>query len=52
MGQFMFVSDDDEPIIAGDLIPSITEETLHDFGTNLMFEPIPFEMLRTYETQP
>jgi len=53
MGQFEFVSDSDDPITtsAGGTI-TFEAETLHDFGTNLMFEPIPHEMLRTYETQP
>jgi len=52
MGQFEFVSDVEDPITAGDGEITIESTTLHDFGTNLMFEPLPHEMLRTYETQP
>jgi len=32
--------------------PKFTATTIHDFGSNLMYEPIPFEFLKTYETKP
>jgi hypothetical protein len=28
------------------------QETVREYGKNLLFEPIPFEMLKTYETKP
>jgi hypothetical protein len=48
----MIVSDPDDPINAGGAVPTIESETLHDYGTNIMYEPIPFDLLRTYETSP
>jgi len=48
-GQFEVVSADDNPLI-GKI--TYTKETLVPYNKNLMFYPIPFEMLETYEEKP
>jgi len=50
VGQFEIVSDEDEPL-SGDNM-TMTFETIVPYSTNLFYNPIPFEMLRTYETTP
>jgi hypothetical protein len=30
----------------------MTQETTHPFSQNIFYEPIPFELLKTYETAP
>lgn len=52
MKQFAIVRDSSSPAVAGTSVPTITSTTLHDFGTNLMYEPIPFEFVKTVETKP
>ena len=49
-GQFEIVSSDVDPLTADNL--TIEASTLVPYGTNLFYEPIPFEMLKTYETKP
>jgi len=49
-GQFSVVSDEEQPLVGKDL--KFHAETVLPYGTNLFFEPIPFEMLKTYETKP
>lgn len=52
-GQFEIVSSESSPLTAGE-DGNITyfSNTTVPYGTNLFYEPIPFEMLRTYETEP
>jgi hypothetical protein len=51
-GQFEIVSSEYTPLTAG--VGNITfySNTTVPYGINLFFEAIPFEMLRTYETEP
>lgn len=49
-GQFEFVSDEDVPITGQDV--KFIAQTVTPYGSNLFYEPIPFEMLKTYETKP
>jgi hypothetical protein len=49
LGQFEVVSDEEEPL-DGDVTYSAT--TPVEYGKNLVFYPIPFEMLETYEETP
>jgi len=52
-GQFEIISDLDDPLIGGIGVDiTFTHETVQEYGKNLFFQPIPFEMLRTYETKP
>lgn len=37
--------------LAGDSL-EFHAETTHPYNTNLLYEPIPFDMLRAYEEQP
>lgn len=48
-GQFEIVSSEENPLI-GDI--TYIGETLIPYGKNLVFWPIPFEMLETYEEKP
>jgi len=48
-GQFEVVSSKDNPLV-GKI--SYTKETLVKYNKNLMYWPIPFEMLETYEEKP
>jgi hypothetical protein len=50
LGQATIVSDDDTPL-TGTNISYEANTTIH-YSTNLLYEPIPFEWLRTYETKP
>lgn len=49
-GQYEIVSYEDNPLVGVDI--SYTAETVVPYGKNLMFWPIPFEMLETYEEKP
>ena len=42
---------DDNPVSGGGTPVAYSNVTI-PYGENLFFEPIPFEMLRTYETEP
>jgi hypothetical protein len=50
MGQFRFVSGEDTPL-EGDEI-QFHQNVTQPYGTNLLYEPIPFEWLRAYEETP
>jgi hypothetical protein len=49
-GQFEIVSDWNTPL-QGDNI-TFVHETTRPYGTNLFYDPVPFEMLKTYDTIP
>jgi len=49
-GQFEIVSDWDTPL-DGDNITFVSNTT-QEYGTNLFYDPVPFEMLKTYDTIP
>lgn len=49
-GQFEIVSDWNTPL-QGDNI-TFVHETIRPYGTNLFYDPVPFEMLKTYDTIP
>jgi hypothetical protein len=49
-GQFEIISDDTKPL-TGDNITFYANTTV-PYSTNLFYEPIPFEFLKTYETKP
>jgi hypothetical protein len=51
-GQFEMVQSETTPLTAGDGNITFYSNTTIPYGVNLFFEPIPFEMLRTYETEP
>lgn len=51
-GQFELVQSEITPLTAGDGNVTFYSNTTVPYGVNLFFEPIPFEMLRTYETEP
>lgn len=52
-GQFEIVQSETDPLVAGeDGNITFFANTTVPYGQNLFFEPIPFEMLRTYETEP
>lgn len=40
----------DSPLTGNNI--QLKSEVVVPFGTNLFYEPIPFEMLKTYETKP
>lgn len=44
------VSDTDSPLTGNNIV--VKSEVVVPFGTNLFYEPIPFEMIKTYETKP
>jgi hypothetical protein len=48
-GQFYIVNDTETPL-TGNL--TVFKETNVPYSTNLWYDPIPFEMLKTYETEP
>jgi hypothetical protein len=48
--QFEMISDDEDPL-TGDGV-EFENTTPTPFSHNLLFEPIPFEMVNTYETKP
>jgi len=49
-GQFEIVSSETDPLVGGNI--SYYSNTTVPYSSNLFFEPIPFEMLRTFETKP
>jgi hypothetical protein len=49
-GQFEIVQSETTPLVGGNL--TFFANTTVPYGTNLFYEPIPFEMLRTFETEP
>jgi hypothetical protein len=49
-GQFEIVSSENIPLSEGNY--TTYSNVTVPFSSNLFYEPIPFEMLRTYETQP
>ena len=49
-GQFEFVNSDTDPL-TGDNIKFVAE-TIQPYSTNLFYDPIPYEMLKTFETKP
>ena len=46
------MSSESDPIAAGEADIIYYSNRTIPYGQNLFFEPVPFEMLRTYETQP
>ena len=49
-GQFSIVSSDSSPLTAKNIV--FKAETIYPYGTNLWYNPIPFEFLKTYEEKP
>ena len=49
-GQWSVVSDPDDPLQPEGVL--YEQETIVKYGENLLFFPIPFEMLETFETKP
>lgn len=49
-GQFKIIDSDVSPLKGDDIV--ITDETIVPYGTNLFYDPVPFEFLRTYEEKP
>jgi hypothetical protein len=49
-GQFEIVPDEENPLTGTNI--TYTSTTIVPFSSNLFYEPIPFEMLKTYETEP
>jgi len=49
-GQYELISDDASPLQGDNL--TFTAETIQPYSSNLFYEPIPFEMLKTFETKP
>lgn len=49
-GQYEIVSAEENPLIGTNI--QFNAETIQPFGKNLLFYPIPFEMLETYEEKP
>lgn len=49
-GQFEIITSDTSPLTGTDLI--FRSETIYPYGTNLFYNPIPFEFLKTYEEKP
>lgn len=50
LGQFSIIPDDKEPLKGKEI--KYGAKTVREYGKNLEFSPIPFEMLKTYETKP
>jgi hypothetical protein len=50
-GQFEIVNSDDSNPLSGTNV-TLTAETTVPYSTNLFYESIPFEWLKTYETEP
>lgn len=48
-GQFRIVNSDSTPLTGNNI--NITSTTEQNYGTNLMYDVIPFEMLKTFETE-
>jgi hypothetical protein len=49
-GQYEIVSSETDPLVADDIV--LNAETVHPYSSNLFYEPIPFEFLKTYEEAP
>ena len=49
-GQFEIVKSETSPLVGGDLV--YKSETIYPYGTNLFYNPIPFEFLKTFEEKP
>jgi hypothetical protein len=49
-GQYEIVSAEDDPLVGTNI--QFNSETIVPYGKNLLFFPIPFEMLETYEEKP
>jgi len=49
-GQFEIVSSENNPLTGGNI--TYRANTTVPYSSNLFYEPIPFEMIRTYETEP
>ena len=49
-GQFEIVPDEENPLTGTNI--TFNSTTLVPYSSNLFYEPIPFEMLKTYETEP
>ena len=49
-GQFEIVPDEENPLTGTNITYNST--TIVPYSSNLFYEPIPFEMLKTYETEP
>lgn len=49
-GQIKIISSESSPIKGNNV--KIEEKTLVPYGTNLFYNPVPFEFLRTYEKKP
>jgi hypothetical protein len=49
-GEYYAISSDDEPLTGDDI--TMTTEVIQEYGTSLFFDPVPFHMLKTYETEP
>jgi hypothetical protein len=49
-GQFEFVNSDADPL-TGDGVEFVAK-TVEPYSTNLFYDPIPYELLKTFETTP
>lgn len=49
-GQFEFVNSDTDPL-TGDGVEFVAK-TVEPYSTNLFYDPIPYELLKTFETTP
>lgn len=49
-GQFEIVSSEASPLKATNLV--IKGETIYPYGSNLFYNPVPFEFLKTYQDKP
>jgi hypothetical protein len=49
-GQFEIVSSETKPLVGDNL--TFSANVTQPYSTNLFYEPVPFEFLRTYETKP
>mmetsp|Transcript_41642 Transcript_41642/g.63589 ORF Transcript_41642/g.63589 Transcript_41642/m.63589 type:complete len:360 (+) Transcript_41642:870-1949(+) len=49
-GQFEIIDDPDSPLTGNNI--TFINETIHPFSHNIFYEPVPYELLRTYETKP
>lgn len=48
-GQFQIITNEDNPLV-GEI--TYNQETVIPYNKNLLFWPVPFEMLETYEEKP
>lgn len=49
-GQFTIVKSDANPVQGTNI--KYRSETVYPYGTNLFYNPVPFEFLKTYEEKP